>query len=643
MSNLKSWKLAALSAALLIFLPVTINQSDFTAKQNEIEADAALTCDNIAVTGVTASGWSKNNFPGNTLDNNLNTRWSNSALGSWISYDIGVENVVCHLDIAWYKGNQRTYDFIISASSDGTTFTDIYTGNSVKSTALQRYDIPDTKARYLKIIVNGSSANSWAEITEVDIYGYAPDLTPPTIAITSPVNASSIHSGKIVIEGTTADNTGGSGVQLVEVRVANGTSMQATPIASNDWSFWTATVDIIAEGSHIIYAKATDGANNSNETSIAILVISDTGLPMVQISSPGNGSMINIIDGAPFSVSGNASDAESGINAVDIELDNSGIYYPTLPTSGGWSSWTGSLSIGTNGLHVITARATDNAGNVAYSSVPVNASITNTWLDKFGIKKIYPTIDAKEWYVAMEDPRSDPYFRNLQNLQLTLQPDGSWQVEASNGQVRMEAWSQENDKWLNVEITEYAKIVQTSNSLLQMYTRGGHHTSSDPCLGSAYKARLYGDGRAGWAKEVTHPAYSNTIGWMQATDQRLEDRWVGFKAVIYNIIGEDGRTYVRTESYIDDDVTDSNGNLVIRNNWQLASVVEDRGGWATTNADFTSTCSPMAVDNTGQYRQRDEILSLPGGTGTQNIGAWRSDGTIWDFKYLSVREIEPPQ
>ncbi|HXV46598.1 MAG TPA: hypothetical protein VD736_07995 [Nitrososphaera sp.] len=175
-----------------------------------------------------------------------------------------------------------------------------------------------------------------------------------------------------------------------------------------------------------------------------------------------------------------------------------------------------------------------------------------------------------------------------------------------------------------------------------MITRGGHHTSSDPCVGSAYKARLYGDGRAGWVKEVTHHAYTNTVGWIQATDQRLEERWVGFKAVVYNILGEDGKTYVRMESYIDDDVTDSNGNLVIRNNWRVGSVVEDRGGWATTSADFTSTCSPMSVDNAGQYRQRDEILSLPGGTETQNIAACRTDGTIWDFKYLTVREIEPP-
>jgi hypothetical protein len=206
----------------------------------------------------------------------------------------------------------------------------------------------------------------------------------------------------------------------------------------------------------------------------------------------------------------------------------------------------------------------------------------------------------------------------------------------------MESWSHNNEKWLNVEITEYAKIEQTNLSLLQMYTRGGHHTSSDPCLGSAYKARLYGDGRAGWVKEVTHPAYTSTRGWVQVTDDRLEGRWVGFKAVIYNFV-ENDNTYVRMESYIDDEVTDSNGNLVIRNNWTLASIVEDRGGWATTNSDFTTTCPPMSLDNSSEYRQADEILSLPGGTGTQNIAGWRTDETTWNFKYLSVREIQAPQ
>src|SRR5690606_33293120 len=112
--------------------------------------------------------------------------------------------------------------------------------------------------------------------------------------------------------------------------------------------------------------------------------------------------------------------------------------------------------------------------------------------------------------------------------------------------------------------------------------------------------------------------------------------------VIYNFV-ENGKTYVRMESYIDDDVTDSKGNLVIRNNWKRASVVEDRGGWATNDSDFNPGCAPLNKDSTKKYRQRDEILNMPGGTSTQNIAAFRSDDLTWNFKYLSVREIQPPK
>jgi hypothetical protein len=152
---------------------------------------------------------------------------------------------------------------------------------------------------------------------------------------------------------------------------------------------------------------------------------------------------------------------------------------------------------------------------------------------------------------------------------------------------------------------------------------------------------LYGDGDAAWVKEVTHPAYAGNRGSVQATDDLLKGWWIGFKAVIYNIV-ENGKTYVRMESYIDDDVTDSNGNLVIKNNWKLASVYQDKGGWSTGDSDFESDCSRANKDSTKQYRQRDEILNLPGGTSSQNIVGFRSDELKWNWKYLSVREIKAP-
>ena len=133
---------------------------------------------------------------------------------------------------------------------------------------------------------------------------------------------------------------------------------------------------------------------------------------------------------------------------------------------------------------------------LAVLSFPLVTPAYSEELDIFGVEKIYPTAQGgNEWYVDMDDPYSDPMLRNREAL--TRQPDGSWQVSGGdNGQVRLEAWSPENEKWLNVEITEYAKMESGSNELLQLYSRGGHHTSSNECLGSAVKARLYGDGEA---------------------------------------------------------------------------------------------------------------------------------------------------
>jgi hypothetical protein len=329
-----------------------------------------------------------------------------------------------------------------------------------------------------------------------------------------------------------------------------------------------------------------------------------------------------------------------------------------IAVSNDGSSWKTVYSGKSSGTTASEERYSFSDTSARYVRIVVNGNSDNSWasiteigvngrsassasagFDKFGVKKIYPTASGgNEWYVNMANPKSDSLFRNLPTM--VKQPDGSWRVAAS--QVRMEAWSPANEKWLNVEITGYAKMVSGS-PLIQFYSRGGHHYSDHEkaCEGSAYKARLYGNGNAAWIKEVNHPAYTGNRGTVDATDRQIEGKWVGFKAVIYNFV-QNGKTYVRMESYIDDDVTGANGNLMVRNNWKLASVVEDRGGWATTNSDFDSSCPPLDKDSNDRYRQRDEILSKAGGTSTQNIAAWRSDGLTWNFKYLSVREIKAP-
>jgi hypothetical protein len=76
------------------------------------------------------------------------------------------------MEIAWHNGNQRQNNFVISVSTNGTNFVNVFTGRSSGRTlSPEIYDFPDVTARYVRITVNGNTQNDWASITELDVYG----------------------------------------------------------------------------------------------------------------------------------------------------------------------------------------------------------------------------------------------------------------------------------------------------------------------------------------------------------------------------------------------------------------------------------------------------------------------------------------
>jgi hypothetical protein len=96
------------------------------------------------------------------------------------------------------------------------------------------------------------------------------DTAAPSLVITQPV-ADSVVTGKdgnILISGTSSDS--GSGVKLVEIRVDSGSYIAAKPKAAGDWSKWTVSIGKLTQGSHTIYARATDNANNEGTRNIAM-------------------------------------------------------------------------------------------------------------------------------------------------------------------------------------------------------------------------------------------------------------------------------------------------------------------------------------------------------------------------------------
>ncbi|MDW0277441.1 MAG: discoidin domain-containing protein, partial [Nitrososphaeraceae archaeon] len=173
-----SYEKYVFSDNLARYIKITVNgntQNNYASiaeirAQTPASSQPQVECVDGHIQNAKTSG-SQTSFPGpNVLDDNLDTRWSNNGVGSWIQLDLGTSNKICDINIAWYKANERQNNFVISTSTDGIKFSNVFSSKSSGSTLnLEKYNIADTNARFVRITVNGNTQNSWASITEVSV------------------------------------------------------------------------------------------------------------------------------------------------------------------------------------------------------------------------------------------------------------------------------------------------------------------------------------------------------------------------------------------------------------------------------------------------------------------------------------------
>jgi uncharacterized protein YxeA len=226
--------------------------------------DAASCGTNLPISGVTASG-NDGNVPSNVLDNNLATRWSSNGNGQWIRADLGSTQNICSVDIAWYNGNARQYHFVIATSTDGTTFTNKFSGDSSGTTLnSEKYTFAATDARYVRITVNGNTVNTWASITELDVFGSGSSPPPPSCGTNLPVSGvtASGNDGNVpsnVLDNNLATRWSSLGVGQW-IRADLGSTKN---ICSVDIAWYNGN----ARQYHFIIATSTDGTTFTNRFS----------------------------------------------------------------------------------------------------------------------------------------------------------------------------------------------------------------------------------------------------------------------------------------------------------------------------------------------------------------------------------------
>ena len=240
-------------------------------------------------------------------------------------------------------------------------------------------------------------------------------------------------------------------------------------------------------------------------------------------------------------------------------------------------------------------------------------------MDKFSIKELYPTAsNGPTWYIREQnDPTTDGhfYYGMVSTTTVSYLGNGVWEVNAESGShkhgIRMHVNSP-SGKWKNEEMTGYFKMLTGNDQVTFIARHGPSYHANGGCDAYGYYALTAVNGDVYFKKKLYHfnGGYTSRLAQIHALDGIL-NKWIGMKFVVYD--QSDGS--VKLELWIDQ------GDMT--NNWKKVTELVDHG-----------QLNVQGGDNCG--RQGNYII--PDGTRS----TYRVDNSKFDFKKLSVREIEQP-
>lgn len=238
-----------------------------------------------------------------------------------------------------------------------------------------------------------------------------PDTTAPILTIQNPDNGTVVANDEVTVSGTAYDDRG---VSLIQGRVNNGTWNVATGT-----TVWSIKLPLM-EGNNTIDIWAGDDAGN-NVTETIIIVYDpeeppDTEHPVVNITSP---LMDEEFTEPDITVTGTASD-NSCLCRVELSLNEG-----NWQLANGRKTWSIDLQI-ISGTNTISARVTDDSGNMGYHNISVIYNDTppaDTTLPEVGILGLTDNNTVYDADLVVNGTASDD--RGLERVEVNLN-DGSW-------------------------------------------------------------------------------------------------------------------------------------------------------------------------------------------------------------------------
>jgi chitinase len=183
--------------------------------------------------------------------------------------------------------------------------------------------------------------------------------SPPVVTLTQPTDGAIFASPATVNLAATASDADGT---VTKVEFFNG----AAKLGEDTTAPYSFTWSGVAAGTYTLTARATDNLDATTTSAAATITVSANTPPTVNITSPADGA---IFAWKPtITVTATASDSNGTVTKVEFRDGTTVLGQDTsAPYSYTWRNVP-------QGSHVLTARATDNAGAVTASS-PVGITV----------------------------------------------------------------------------------------------------------------------------------------------------------------------------------------------------------------------------------------------------------------------------
>jgi uncharacterized repeat protein (TIGR03803 family) len=284
------------------------------------------------------------------------------------------------------------------AYGDGTVFEIAKTANGYASTptTLVSFNLTDGSEPFGSLIANANGdlfgvtfkGGAYGDGTVFELTGIL-SLVPTITSSGGPTNQTTqTISGTVIVQTFSGANVSGDAGLMVSIYDGSTLIGTVTPAANGNWS--TSVTLLAAQGAQAITAQAADAAGNVG-TSSPVTFTLDTIAPTLAITSTGG-----LTNQTMQTIAGTIDSADAGLT-VSI-YDGSTLLGTATPAANG--NWSKSVTLPNQSANLITAQATDAAGNVGTSS-----AVTYT-LDN-------PTIIGTVAGQAISDKQTDKPFSTV--------------------------------------------------------------------------------------------------------------------------------------------------------------------------------------------------------------------------------------